>query len=206
MGNITDKIKEMQDKNDTETKEKLQMVHNMMVDKITAASNKMGDEAGEDKNLPIVSVVDKSEKYQIKVESTPDKDIKNAIGEVMSGDFLGGLKNLLSVALNEVLGNTSAGEAEKTDFHVIYANNSLLRLDYMMYKYTFASKGLTHLEGLTVFAERLYSAVAKLKKAALTGGNPSDEGKKPGGDDKDVKPDANGSQEEEKQKGDGDST
>ena len=65
---------------------------------------------------------------------------------------------------------------------------------------------LTHLEGLTVFAERLYSAVAKLKKAALTGGNPSDEGRKPGGDGKEVKPDANGSQEEEKQKGDGDST
>ena len=250
MGNITDKIKQMQEKNDTETREKLQMVHNMMVDKITAASNKMGDEAAEDKSLPIVSVVDKSEKYKIEVTSAPAKDIENAIGEVMSGDFLGGLENLLSVALNEVLGNTSAGEAEKTDFHVIYANNSLIRLDYMMYKYSFASKGLkdectnafcycmqvgildlekvnpqimlyeltravgeealpnalTHLEGLTVFAERLYSAVAKLKKAALTGRNPSDEGRKPGGDDKDVKPDANGSQEEEKQKGDGDST
>lgn len=32
------------------------------------------------------------------------------------------------------------------------------------------------LEGLTVFAEKLYSAVAKSKKAALTGGVPSDEG------------------------------
>ena len=55
MGNITDKIKEMQDKNDTETREKLQMIHNMMVDKITAASNKLGDEAAEDKSLSIVS-------------------------------------------------------------------------------------------------------------------------------------------------------
>ena len=101
MGNITDKIKEMQDKNDTETKEKLQMVHNMMVDKITAASNKMGDEGAEDKSLPIVSVVDKSEKYQIKVTSAPGKDIENAIGEVMSGDFLGGLKNILSVGFGQ---------------------------------------------------------------------------------------------------------
>ena len=75
MGNITVKIKEMQDKNDTETREKLQMVHNVMVDKITAASNKMGDEAAEDKSLSIVSVVDKSEKYQIKVTSVPDKGI-----------------------------------------------------------------------------------------------------------------------------------
>ena len=152
----------------------------------------------------------------------------------MSGDFLGGLKNLLSVALNEVLRNTSAGEAEKTDFHVIYANNSLIRLDYKTYKYTFASKGLkdectnafcycmqvgildlekvdpqimlyeltraigeealsialTHLEGLTVFAERLYSAVAKLKKAALTGVNPSDEDGKPDKDSQERKPDS----------------
>ena len=65
----------------------------MMVDKITAASNKMGDEAVEDKSLPVISVVDKSEKYQIKpVTSVSDKGIENAIGEVMSGDFLGGLK------------------------------------------------------------------------------------------------------------------
>ena len=95
----------------------------MMVDKITAASNKMGDEAAEDKSLPVVSVVDKSEKYQIKVTSVLDKGIEKAIGEVMSGDFLGGLQNLIKVALNEVLGNTSAGETEKTDSRVIYPNN-----------------------------------------------------------------------------------
>ena len=93
-----------------------------MVGKITAASNKMGDEGAEDKSLPVVSVVYKSEKYQIKVASVPDKGIENAIGEVMSGDFLGGLKNLINVALNDVLGNTSAGETEKTDSRVIYPN------------------------------------------------------------------------------------
>ena len=95
----------------------------MMLDKIAAASNKMGDEAAEDKILPVVSVVDKSEKYQIKVTSVSDKGIENALGEVMSGDFLGGLKNLINVALNEILGDTSAGETEKTDSRVIYPNN-----------------------------------------------------------------------------------
>ena len=95
----------------------------MMVDKITAASNKMGDEAAEDKSLPVVSVVDKSEKYQIKVTSVLDKGIEKAIGEVMSGDFLGRLKNLINVAVKEVLGNTSAGETEKTDSRVIYPKN-----------------------------------------------------------------------------------
>ena len=53
----------------------------------------------------------------------PDKGIENAISEVVSGDFLGGLKNLINVALNEVLGNKSAGETEKTDSRVIYPKN-----------------------------------------------------------------------------------
>ena len=94
----------------------------MMVDKITAASNKMGDEAAEEKAFLLYPLWI-SQKYQIKVTSVPDKGIENAIGEIMSGDFLGGLKNLINVALNEVLGNTSAGETEKTDSRVIYPNN-----------------------------------------------------------------------------------
>ena len=142
MGNITDKIKEQQANNDAETSEKLQSIHKMMVDKIAATSAKMQNEAIEDKTLPIVAVVDKSEKYKVHVQSAPDDKIAGGIGELMSGDFLGGLKSLIKVALNEFLGNTSAGETEKVDFHVIYANNSLLRLDYMMYKYQFVSQGL----------------------------------------------------------------
>ena len=142
MGNIADTIKEQQDKNDAETSEKLQTIHKMMVDKIAATSAKMQNDAIEDKTLPIVSVVDKSQKYKIKVTSAPDQAISDGIGELLSGNFLGGLKSLITVGLNEFLGNTTAGETEKIDFHVIYANNSLLRLDYMMYKYEFASRGL----------------------------------------------------------------
>lgn len=122
--------------------EKLQTVHKMMVDKIAATSAQMQNEAIEDKSLPIVTVVDKSQKYKIKVTSAPDPAISGAIGELMSGDFLSGLTSLITVALNQFLGNTSAGESEKVDFHVIYANNSLLRIDYMLYKYEFTSSGL----------------------------------------------------------------
>ena len=142
MGNIADKIKEQQEKNNAETTEKLQTIHKMMVDKIGATSAKMQNEAIEDKSLPIVTVVDKSQKYKIKVTSAPDPAITGAIGELMSGNFLAGITSLITVALNEFLGNTSAGETEKVDFHVIYANNSLLRIDYMMYKYEFTSSGL----------------------------------------------------------------
>lgn len=142
MGNIVDTIKAQQDKNNAETMEKLQTVHKMMVDKIAATSAQMQNAAIEDKSLPIVTVVDRSQKYKIKVQEAPDPAITGAIGELMSGNFLEGIASLIKVALNEFLGNTSAGETEKVDFHVIYANNSLLRIDYMMYKYEFTSSGL----------------------------------------------------------------
>lgn len=54
------------------------------------------------------------------------------------------------------------------------------------------SQAIKHLERLTVFAEKLYNAVAKLKKAALTGGVPSDEGEKPDKDSQERKPDSSG--------------
>lgn len=41
-----------------------------------------------------------------------------------------------------MLGDTAAGELEKQDFHVVFANNSLVRIDYLMYKYQFTSKGI----------------------------------------------------------------
>ncbi|XP_078375436.1 uncharacterized protein LOC144658827 [Oculina patagonica] len=142
MGNILDTIKQQQDANNAEMMEKLQTVHKMMVDKIAATSAQMQNAAIEDKSLPIVTVVDKSQKYKIKVTNAPDQAISGAIGELMSGNFLSGLTSLITVALNQFLGNTSAGESEKIDFHVIYANNSLLRIDYMLYKYEFTSSGL----------------------------------------------------------------
>ena len=49
--------------------------------------------------------------------------------------------NLVKAALNELLGNASAGEKERRECHVVYANNSILRVDYHLYKYDFSSKG-----------------------------------------------------------------
>ena len=140
--NVSEKLKEQQEKNDHDAMEQLQIIHKMMVNKIAITSAKMEKEATEDKSLPIVTVVDKSQKYMIKVTNAPSDEVHKATDELMSGKFLAGINGLITVALNEFLGNTSAGETEKVDFHVIYANNSLLRLDYMMYKYEFSSKGL----------------------------------------------------------------
>ena len=164
MGNaITSAIKEQQEQNNQEATETMQMMSKMMVNRIAATSAKMENDAIEDKSLPIVAVVDKAQKYKIKVTSAPAKEIEDAIGEVMKGDFLGGLKDLITVGLNQMLGNTSAGETEKVDFHIVFANNSLLRIDYMMYKYEFSSKGIVQ-EVKNVFCYYLQVGVLDLEK------------------------------------------
>jgi len=109
---ISTAIKEQQEKNDQEVTETMQMMHKMLANKIAATSSKMENDAIEDKSLPIVAVVDKSQKYKIKVSSAPSQEINDAIGEVLKGDFLDGLKNLIGVGLRQMLGNASAGETE----------------------------------------------------------------------------------------------
>lgn len=163
MGAALDAIKAQQEANDEKAKEMLDVVHKMMIQKIAATASKMEDGAIEDKSLPIVAIVDKSEKYKIKVTEAPDKDISDGVDELLSGNFLGTIKSLLKVALDEFLGNTSVGESEKSDFHVVFANNSLLRLDYMIYKYDFSSKGLLE-EQQNAFCYYMQVGVLDLEK------------------------------------------
>lgn len=131
-----------QAKDDNAVLEQLQTLDKMMANKIAAESTQMKDDAVQDKSLPIVAIVDTSEKYSVKVENVPADHINDAVEGILSGNFLGGLENLVSVAVNELLGDTTAGEKSKKEFHVVFANNGLLRVDYMFYKYDFTSQGL----------------------------------------------------------------
>ena len=123
----------------------------------------MENSAVEDKSLAIVAVVDKSMKYSIKVSSATSEEVGKAIGEVLKGDFLSGVTDLITVGLNAMLGNESVGETEKQDFHVVFANNSLLRIDCMFYKYEFSSKGLID-KAQNIFCYYLQVGVLDLEK------------------------------------------
>ena len=123
----------------------------------------MENSAVENKSLPIVAVVDKSMKYSIKVSSATSEEVGKAIGEVLKGDFLSGVTDLITVGLNAMLGNESVGETEKQDFHVVFANNSLLRIDCMFYKYEFSSKGLID-KAQNIFCYYLQVGVLDLEK------------------------------------------
>lgn len=111
--------------------------------KIAATLAKIESLASGDDRLPIVAVVSQTEKNKVNVSSkAPTGAVDGAVKGVLSGKFLEGLTTMIKGALNTVLGSSFGGEMEKKDFHVVFANNSLVRVDYLIYKYEFSSKGI----------------------------------------------------------------
>ena len=139
---ISNFVKESEELHEAEVVESLQLLQKFVSAKLEAQAAKLEAEAFEDKSLPIVAMVKKVETYLVKVETAPSEDIKKSIEDIFQGDFVDGFEHLVTGAVNELLGNTLAGEKEFSSFQVVFANNSLLRIDFYIYKYDFSSEGL----------------------------------------------------------------
>ena len=70
---------------------------------------------------------------------------------------------MINGALNTVLGSSFGEEIEKQDFHVVFAKNSLLRIDYLIYKYEFSSKSIKKI-AKNAFCYYLQAGVLDLEK------------------------------------------
>ena len=139
---ISSFIEDSEKHNEAQVVESLQLLQKFVSAKLEAKATKLETEAFEDKSLPIVAKVKKVETYLVKVETAPSADIKKSMEDIFQGEFLDGFQHLVTAAVNELLGNTLAGEKEFSSFQVVFANNSLLRIDFYMYKYDFSSEGL----------------------------------------------------------------
>ena len=84
--------------------------------------------------LPILSLVSTTQDYRLAVTAAPKDRVGEILDSVIGGGYIKGLKGILSLALDQLLGNVSVGESEKKESHVAFANNSLLRIDCYMYK------------------------------------------------------------------------
>ena len=135
-------FEENEKRNEAQVVESLQLLQKFVSAKLEAKATKLETEAFEDKSLPIVAKVKKVETYLVKVETAPSADIKKSMEDIFQGEFLEGFQHLVTAAVNELLGNTLAGEKEFSSFQVVFANNSLLRIDFYIYKYDFSSEGL----------------------------------------------------------------
>ena len=162
---ISKKLEEQQKNKDEKAVQELQMLQELMVNKVAAATSKMREQALKDPNVPIVAFVDTSEKYSVSVFDVPDEDITKSIKDMFGGNIIQGLVSLIGVALNQFLGNTQAGASEQNDYHIVFSNNTLMRIDVMFYKYEFSSKGVED-ERRNGFCYCTQAAVVDLKKVS----------------------------------------
>ena len=114
----------------------------MISAKLEAEREKISKKAFNDTKLPILSLVSTTQDYRLAVTAAPKDRVGEILDSVIGGGYIKGLKGILSLALDQLLGNVSVGESEKKESHVAFANNSLLRIDCYMYKYQFQSDGL----------------------------------------------------------------
>ena len=162
---ISKELEEQQKNNDDKAVQELQMLQELMVNKVAAATSKMREQALKDPKVPIVAFVDTSEKYSVSVSNVPDEDITKSIKDMFGGNIIQGLVSLIGVALNQFLGNTQAGVSEQNDYHIVFSDNALLRIDVMFYKYEFSSKGVED-ERRNGFCHCTQAAVVDLKKVS----------------------------------------
>ena len=135
-------ISDSDKKKEVNVVEQLRSYQRMISAKLEAEREKISKEAFNDTKLPILSLVSTTQDYRLAVTAAPKDRVGEILDSVVGGGYIKGLKGILSLALDQLLGNVSVGESEKKESHVAFANNSLLRIDCYMYKYQFQSNGL----------------------------------------------------------------
>ena len=135
-------ISESDKKKEVNVVEQLRSYQRMISAKLEAEREKISKEASNDTKLPILSLVSTTQDYRLAVMTAPKDRVGEILDSVIGGGYVKGLKSILSLALDQLLGNVSVGESEKKESHVAFANNSFLWIDCYIYKYQFQSDGL----------------------------------------------------------------
>lgn len=109
--------------------------------------------AGSDNDLKIHGGTDVEEHMKVRINaSTDESQLTDAIGDIFSGDVLGGLKKVIVAATESILGNGAVGEVEEQDYEVVWYNNALVRIDFYLWRYNFSSKGvITDVENVLAY-------------------------------------------------------
>ena len=109
-------------------------IEKSMRDKLECIKAKLYIGALNDECLPIVCAVDKFHAFLVDVkyeEGTVKNELEEKLKKHLTGVYLEELKDLMTGVLESVLRTKSTHEVEQT--HVVYANRSVLRIDYFVH-------------------------------------------------------------------------
>lgn len=119
--------------NDNTTYELHLLVRNVLR-KLEEQASKLHITALNDECLPIVCAVDKKQTMVLKIDVVPKiYQVRQSLNELLRGDYLEELVVLLTEKLNNVLDSAIMGDKERLFTYVVFANESILRLDFFVY-------------------------------------------------------------------------
>ena len=142
-------LKEQNEDDRKDREQQLQILEKMIEGKLESARHQIiGGERG-DLMIHGGTIVELHRQINIDV-TEGGQDIAEAINSTLdcffSGDIMGGIKNglkqIVKVGADAILGNSSAGEYEHEDMFIVWSNNALLRCDAYYYKFNFSSQGV----------------------------------------------------------------
>lgn len=112
----------------------LHLLERNVLRKLEEQASKLHITALNDECLPIVCAVDKKQTMVLKIDVVPKiYQVRQSLNELLRGDYLEELVVLLTEKLNNVLDSAIMGDKERLFTYVVFANESILRLDFFVY-------------------------------------------------------------------------
>ena len=124
-------------------RENMTMMETLLGNKLEAIQFRLEQKGSQvTAHLPLVAVVERVQRMSITITHAAAGEVSRVVDDTFGKGFLEGIKSLVNAGLRKLLENASPGEKEDSGFCVVYSNNSLLRVDYYMYKYDLTSTGV----------------------------------------------------------------
>ena len=114
----------------------LHLLERNVLRKLEEQTSKLYLTALKDECLPIVCAVDKKQAIMLKIDAVSENQVRDSLNELLRGNYLEELVVLLTEKLNNVLKRQKSaiiGDKERLFKYVVFANKSILRLDFFVY-------------------------------------------------------------------------
>ena len=146
MGNPISKIRKEATEADEAAKQKMQqrleILEKMVNGRLQNEKTHILSGERNDQEIHTGTIVAIQKQINITQSEKESQKISDSIKDFFSGDWMGGLEEIVELGAEAVLGNDTMGEYETSDMFVIWSSNALLRCDAYYYRWNFVAKGV----------------------------------------------------------------
>ena len=134
-------LSDLQEQAELKAKEKLAALEKMANAQLESVKDQILTGSEQNMELYKGTVVSKMQKVVCSASSKAT-GVEDCISDFFDGEVSDGLKKLVNVALDTILGNTSIGESSVEDMLILFENGAIVRFDLYYWKWNFSDKGV----------------------------------------------------------------